>query len=368
VLSANDRTTRRALRGLARAALLAALSAAVLAPATASAQSDEEKAAARALALKGADALNGKKFGEALDLVTRAEAIVHAPTHLLMIARAQAGLGKLVAAHETYLKLTREELAANAPAAFKNAQATAKEEIGALEPRIAQLRIILEGPGVKKASLKMDDAAVPAALVGVDRPVDPGHHVIAAYVTGGSPVKATVDLREGEKKEIRLVIPDAPPPAGVPTNAADNPDAGKTPPPASPPPGFMTPLRGAGIGAGAVGVGGVILGAIFMAKGGSTQSEANDLATKYGCTNGGASCPAPKTPAQQAQVDKFTGLDSDAAKQKTIGAIGLVAGGVLLAGGVTLLILGKPSQPAAPAKAQVEPWLGLGSAGLRGTF
>lgn len=370
MLSPNDRTIRRALRGLARAAAAAALSAALLATATASAQSDEEKAAARPLAKKGAEALDNKKYAEALDLVTRAEAVVHAPTHLLLIARAQVGLGKLVAAHETYLKLIREELAAGAPPAFKNAQAAAKEEIAALEPRIAQLRIILEGPGQKKATVKMNEAAVPAALVGVDRPVDPGHHVIAAYPAGGAPVKATVDLREGEKKEIRLNIPDAPPPSGVPTNAADNPDAAKQPPPPAAPasPGFMTPLRGAGIGAGAVGLGGLVLGAIFSAKGGSTQAESNDLAAKYGCTDGGAKCPTPQNQTQRTALAKFQGLDADAAKQKTIGAVGLIAGGVLLAGGVTLLVVGKPSQPAAPAKAYVEPWLGFGAAGLRGEF
>lgn len=363
VLSPNDRTIGRALRGLARAATAAALCAAILAPATASAQSDEERAAARPLAMKGAEALGAKRYAEALDLVTRAEAVIHAPTHLLMIARAQVGLGKLVAAHETYLKLIREELAATAPAAFKNAQATAKEEIGALEPRIAQLRIVLEGPGQKKASVKMDDAAVPAALVGVDRPVDPGRHVVAAYPVGGAPVRVTVDLREGEKKEIRLLVPDAPPP-GVPGNPADNPDAVKQPPPPPPTsPGFMTPLRGVGIGAGAVGLGGLVLGAIFMAKGGSTQSQADNLAAKW-CT---PSCPGKASP-DYAQTVKIQGYDADAAKQKTIGAVSLIAGGVLLAGGVTLLVVGKPSQPAAATKAYVEPWLGFGAAGLRGAF
>src|SRR5690349_19476001 len=90
---------------------------------TSHAQSDEEKAAARALATQGAEALNNKKYAESLDLVTRAESIFHAPVHVLMIARAQAGLGKLVAAQESYLKVIREELAANAPAAFKRTQA-----------------------------------------------------------------------------------------------------------------------------------------------------------------------------------------------------------------------------------------------------
>src|SRR4051812_37214352 len=103
-----------------RAGLALALALAVPAGA-AHAQSDDEKSAARDLATQGAAALNDKKYDEALDLVSRAEAIFHAPPHLLMIARAQTGLGKLVAARETYLRLLREELAPNAPKPFKRA-------------------------------------------------------------------------------------------------------------------------------------------------------------------------------------------------------------------------------------------------------
>lgn len=356
-----------------RAALALAISASLLIPSGAAhAQSDEEKAAARALATQGADALKNNKYAEALDLVTRAEAIVHAPTHLLLIARAQVGLGKLVLAQETFLKLIREELAPTAPAAFKNAQGAAKEELAAIEPKIASLRIVLDGLGQRKVTVKMDDQIVPPALVGVHRPVDPGKHEIGVFPVGGGPVKGTVELKDGEKKEIKLVVPDGPAPSGVPVNAADNPDAGKVPdgaPTKDQAEGkFMTPLRGAGIGVGVAGVAGVIVGAVFMAKSGGTQGQADDAATKYGCTQGGTVCPKPTSPAQQKAVDNFTQLDSDAAKQKTIGVVGLAVGGVALAAGVTLIVLGKP-KGAAPAKgASVEPWFDGTSVGLRGRF
>lgn len=357
-----------------RAALALALSASLLmASGSAHAASDEEKAAARALATQGAGALSNGKYAEALDLVSRAQAIIQAPTHLLLIARAQVGLGKLVSAQETYLKLMRLVLPASAPAAFKNAQSTAKEELAAIEPKIASLRIVLEGVGQKKVTVKMDEQIVSPALLGVHRPVDPGKHEIVAFPVGQSPVKGSVNLNDGEKKEIKLVIPDGPPPGGVPLNPADNPDAGKTP--GSPPTAgqggskFMTPMRGAGIGVGVAGVAGVVVGAIFMAKSGSTQSQADDAASAYGCTKDGAVCPPPKTAAQKTAVDRFTALDKDAASQKTIGVIGLAAGGVALAGGVVLIILGKPKPAAAPEKtASVEPWFDGTSFGLRGRF
>ncbi|MEO5731351.1 MAG: hypothetical protein ABI134_10395, partial [Byssovorax sp.] len=64
-----------------------ALALSLLLPAgRAEAQSDEDKAAARVLATQGAEALGASKYGEALDLVSRAEQMFHAPTHLLLIA------------------------------------------------------------------------------------------------------------------------------------------------------------------------------------------------------------------------------------------------------------------------------------------
>src|SRR5262249_53971729 len=148
------------------------------------------------------------KFADALDLVSRAEQILHAPTHLLMIARAQVGLGRLVAARETYLKLTREELAASAPPAFKRAQQDGKDELATLDPKIGQLKITVEGVGQKKVTVKMDDQVVSPALLGVYRPVDPGKHEVVAYPVGQSPVKGSVELKDGEKKDVKLTIPE----------------------------------------------------------------------------------------------------------------------------------------------------------------
>jgi hypothetical protein len=354
-----------------RAAIAVAISASLLIPSGAAhAQSDEVKAAARALATQGAEALKANKYAEALDLVKRAEALLHAPTHLLLIGRAQVGLGRLVRAQETYLKLIREDLAPTAPAAFKNAQAAGKEDLAAIEPKIASLRIVLDGVGKRKVTVKMDDQIVPPALVGVHRPVDPGKHEIGVFPVGGGPVKGSVELKEGEKKDIRLVVPEGPPPSGVPLNPADNPDVAKTPAVVTKDQAeskFMTPLRGAGIGVGAAGVVGVVVGAVFMAKGGSTQSSADAAAQKYGCTNGGLDCAKPATQAQRDAMNDIDQLDKDAAKQKTIGVIGLAAGGAALAGGVTLFLLGKPKHGSAN-KAGVEPWFGGTSFGLRGAF
>jgi hypothetical protein len=371
VLSVHRRSTRLRALGLLLSASVLLSAGTSLAQASA-----EDKAAARALATQGSEALKNNRYAEALDLVSRAETLLHAPTHLLMIARAQTGLGKLVAAQETYLKLSHEELAASAPPAFKNAQVAAKEELAVIEPKIASLRIVVEGAVQKKATVKLDDVIVPPVLLGVFRPVDPGHHVLAVFPVGGSPVRTQLDLQDAEKREVKLVVPDGPPPAGVPVNAADNPDAVKPPPAAGTPPpavepdrkssGFMTPLRGAGIGLGVVGVAGVVVGAVFLSKGFSSASSANGLAQMI-CTPPSYTVCSGGTAAQHSQL---TSDDSNAASGKTIGAIALPVGVAALGAGVALLIVGKPKPAAAapPPQASVVPWFAGTSGGLQGTF
>jgi len=329
------------------------------------AQTDEEKAAARELAKQGAEAFTAGKHTDALDFMTRAEALVHAPPHLLYIARSQAALGKLVAARETYLKVTREELATNAPRAFKDAQAQAKEEMAAIEPKIAQLRINVEGAGTRKVNVKLDGQPVSPALVGVHRPVDPGKHVVTAYPMGLSPVEQTVELKEGERGEVKLVIAGAAGGGSVGLDPSDDPDAqigDQTPPDTTPKSGGVSPLVFAGAGVGALGIGGIVVGALFTVKRGKLSNQADD---KFNACNRNPPC----SPAAQADINA---LDSDAAQAGTIGTIGLVGGGVLLAGGVTLVVLGLMSgskpPPATPAAAWISPYLAPTGVGVVGAF
>jgi hypothetical protein len=328
------------------------------------AQTDEEKAAARALATQGGEALAASKYADALELLSRAEQLLHAPTHLLMIARSQVGLGRLVAAKETYLRLMREELAPSAPGAFKRAQQEARNELSAIDPRIGQLRIMLEGAGQKQVTVKMDDQPVSPALVGVYRPLDPGRHEVVVYPAGQAPVKATIELKDGEKKEIKLSISDAPPASGASPGLAGAPDSqgslSSSSAPDTPPaggadqPGFFTPLRTLGVGLGGVGVVGVTVGSIFVAKGFGASSDAT---AKFDA------CPRPCPPEQQKEIKN---LDSKAARSKSIGGGALVVGGLALGAGIALIVVGKPAPKSAGA--YVTPWFSGNAGGLRGEF
>lgn len=320
------------------------------------AQSDEDKAAARALATQGAEALQANKYAEALDLVTRAEALVHAPPHLLLIGRAQVGLGRLVAAKETFLKATREQLDPKAPPAFKKAQGDAKEEMDAIEPRIGSLRINLKGSGAANAgkiTVKLDETQVSSALIGVYRPVDPGKHIVGAFVPGRSPVTQEITLGDGEKKEVELTI-------DTPVSLVDEEKKFDPPPPPPPPPPSKTsPLRIVGIAGMGLGVAGLVTGGVFLGLSSSTQTEANDAFTKCKAQPGGC------TDAERKNVGE---LDQNAATKGTIGVAALIGGGVLAGAGVVLFILGGKQAAPKPAAGFIMPYATPNGAGVFGKF
>src|SRR5688572_12247306 len=88
-------------------------------------QTDEQRAAARSLATEGATAFNEGRYQDAVDMFTKAESLLHAPPHLLFLARSHAKLGQLVKAREAYMKVVKETLPPNASPAFRNAQSSA---------------------------------------------------------------------------------------------------------------------------------------------------------------------------------------------------------------------------------------------------
>jgi hypothetical protein len=136
-------------------------------------------------------------------------------------------------------------------------------------------------------------------------------------------------------------------------------------PPAPPPTTDIAPASGGGsnglrvasYGLMGVGVAGLAVGTIFTIKGAGTQSDADDLAIRQ--------CPTKVCDSQTiAAIDK---KDADAASQKTIGVIGLIAGGALAATGVVLFVLSGNEEEAA-LRPGVRPYLGFQSVGVVGRF
>ena len=201
------------------------------------AQSDDDRAGARVAATEGVKASNEKRWAEAADLFTRAESLVHSPVHLLYLARAQEKLGHLVKARENYNRVIRERVSADSPEAFRQAQASAQQEVTAVESRLAAVTLKVEGEK-GAVTVTMDGEKVPPALIGLPLPVDPGSHTFQATGSNLKSDPVTVSVSEGGKNSVSLLVKSAPgtvDPFAAPAVPAATTPASATPANATPP-------------------------------------------------------------------------------------------------------------------------------------
>jgi hypothetical protein len=319
--------------------LLAVLALGILLPAAAAAEpSPADRATARALGLEGEAALDGQDYVKAADRFARADALFHAPTLLLGLARAQVGLGKLVEAQETYRRVVSEPVPPGAPPIFLEAVADAQKEMAAVEPRIAWL--IITVTGASAATVQLDEAVLSPAALGVRRATNPGTHQIRASGEGGSAKKTSVTLAEGKTETIAL---DLTPLEAAPAVAPPSPPPVIGAPAA--PPGSRTPayvLFGAG-GASA------IVGAVFTGMAASSYQAFNAHPTASG---------ADQT-VRNARI-----ADATWASAGALGAAGLV---------VLLVMRGSDPSKASPEASASErpfvtPWVGMTAGGLSASF
>jgi hypothetical protein len=237
----------------------------------------------------------------------------------------------------------------------------AKQHASALSAKVSKLVITLAAPGAS-VQIKRDGEAVPAAVLGVAMPVDPGKHTIQASAQGKLPWEVTIDV-SGPGTTQTLQVPalqdapvaapsPAPPPAASAAPAAAPPPAAAAPPPATLEPSASD--RGSaqktwGLVVGAAGLASV--GASLVL--GSMAESAYGQSNQDGCVNN--VCPQ-------------SGLDQrNNAYGLANGATYLaIAGAVLVAGGVVLFV----TAPSAPERPRSALWIapGPGSATLGGTW
>jgi hypothetical protein len=174
--------------------------------ATSSMSESERKATARAAYIDGVGMQEKNDCAGALPKFEVAQKLYPAATHLLHIAQCQAATGKLVEAQETYETLTRMTLGADAPDAFKQAQAEGKKELPALKPRIPTLRIQVTPASPKGLLVLVNGSPMPNELVGIARPVNPGKYKVSAEASGMKAPAQELDLAEGANKTIDLAL------------------------------------------------------------------------------------------------------------------------------------------------------------------
>ena len=350
---------RRAFVAHAGALLSCVASLAVTSPVCAQTASAEDIASARALGTEGVRLADSGDCVSATRKLEAAEKLYHAPTTLERLGECQVNLGQLVAGTESLNRVVREALPPSAPPAFVAAQHRAAQLLATAQPRIGKLRIHVEGAPLDKVAVTVDGASVPAALFDGDRPTDPGAHEVKGGAPGFKTATATVQLPDGGNSAVSLVLePDpsaagASPPAGATTAAIASPSAPGTSTPAgsAPAPNRVPAFVAFGIG----GVG-IAVGSVFGIMALGTKSSLDNA-----CVN--KVCPA----TSQSDIDALS-------TRATISNIGFAVGVVGVAVGAVLLVTahGTEAPPAAAtspaARVHVSPWLGVGAAGVRGSF
>ena len=178
------------------------------------------RTAARTLAAEGAAAFERKDYVAALDLFQRAGALIDAPTIVLMQARTLVELGRWVEAADRYSFAMNVKSPDSANPAFQAALQAAADEHEALKARLPLLKIKLQGG--RPAEVWVDGRLLPAPLVGVDTPQDPGNHRVEVREPGRAPILRELALREGAREELLISLredaapeaeqPSAPPP------------------------------------------------------------------------------------------------------------------------------------------------------------
>jgi hypothetical protein len=202
-------------------------------------------------------------------------------------------------------------------------------------------------------TVQVDGKRVPRSALGVERPINPGKHLVRAEAEGYVELSQTIQLAEGElyRSPLKLVPEVEPKPAESAPAASSAPPAASSSAPLAPSAPTPTPTL-AIVGFGAAGtftVAGVILGVMTLSKVSSIKSD---------CTLPAGHCPSSLRP------------ESDrAGTYATLSNVGFLLGVVGVGVGLYGLFT-PPSEPSAPPPSEpgVVFKVGLGSAQISGRF
>jgi hypothetical protein len=316
-----------------------------------------DRTTARRLGNEGVIALKNGDYDTAADRFERANDLVSAPSFLVLLARARAGQGRLVEAYEIYRTIIREGVQPDKPDAFKRALADAKQEVKALEPRLAWVAVNVVGVRPEQVEVTLNGSVIPSAALGAQRPADPGVLRVEAKAEGYRSAEAVVNLTEGQHLppiELRMVeLPKPQPVVAVkPEQPVMTADGGEPAWVSQDTLGFVAlGLGGAGL------VVGTVTGIIAINR----RAELDDIPC---IEEVGDICYADTDPAI---VNRAVAADDDLKTFSTAANISFIAGGALAITG--LILLATSPDEGAPSEAMtVRPFIGLGNIGAAGTF
>lgn len=267
----------------------------------------------------------------ALEAYLAADKIMGVPTTGIDVGRAQAKLGMLLEARDTWLRVTRFPVRAGEPDAFTRARGEARALAKLVAGRIPSLQIEVGGVAADvPITVTVDGMPLPAGTHRFPRKVNPGHKTISATAPEHSEARQAVMVAEKEERVVKLTL----------TRLVAVPEP------------TTSPLVYVGFGIGGLGlIAGTITGVLSLTQAGDIKDRCD-----------GTTCP------RSAQED----IDS-AKVLANVSNVAFAVGGVGVGLGVLGLFMPGEAEPAqAPpgdaAGVAVEPLLGPGWAGLSGRF
>jgi hypothetical protein len=308
----------------------------------ADAPSAADKETARHLMNDGNTAFAAGDFKKALEAFAGAHAIMNLPTTGLGLMRSQEKLGLLVEARDTALGITRIPAKPGEPKPEQGARDEARALAEALATRIPSLEVSVTIDGSVSFVVVVDGTELPQAAATLPRKANPGTHEVVVRARGFLDAKQTVVLSEGQQtQQVSVAMARDPnfkePDVHPIVIEKPKPDVKPLVPVAPPESHGAHPLLWVGVATTGVG----------LALGASTGIAV--LVTKKKCAND-------KTPSN---------CPIALANVSNVGFAVAGVGAVLTAVGIGLSV-GHGSEP--KKGATIVPELGLGYAGVRGTF
>lgn len=310
-------------------------------------QTARDKSTARALTHEGDEFAKRGDCQHAIEKYERAASLYPAASILASLAECQIRSGKLVVGTETAHRVLHEELGPRPKQAFADAQRKARELIQVNESKIAKLRVSVSPSALRDLHVQVDDEALPSASLGTELRVDPGSHRVAAQAPGYKLTSRDLTLEPGSAQDIVLQLEPEPKANQQPTAVRPMPTSGTHPGDG----GHVSAqanLMPAYVSFGVGGVG-LIVGTVFGLQALSTKSKLDT-----NCNQGG-DCPS----SSRGDVD---GLSA----KSLISTLGF--GTALVGASVGTYFLLKPPADRPRQGFLVRPWVGVGGAGVAGSF
>jgi hypothetical protein len=247
----------------------------------------DAKAKAEALFKEGRDLAKDGKWAAACPKFEESQKLDWAPGTQINIAVCHARIGKNAKAYGELV----EALSIAEKTKRKDREKICRDELAALEPKIARLTVLTAAPP-PGLFVTIDGEALPPAALGAPRVVDPGMHLVKATAAGKIAWEANVALVGGDKKVVDIPeLTDATESPSVvsPTPITPAPAEAMASPAAAPAPNATANVKDESLsggprtagwivgGAGLVALG---IGAGFALRASSLDSQKDDLAAQ----------------------------------------------------------------------------------------